>query len=192
MSQHNPDKEIELRPDSRKSQLFGLLLLVFAVTGYVVFLRPLSAQIDTLKTDLVTKTGQVDTLKLQIDEFEKAEKELELGTEVQRLEILKAVPTQLDQDEVIRDIVDIAETYDIELKSISFGKGGTKHEGVGALRISASFEGNYTDLTDFLEGLEQNARLFKVDSISVQINKLDITDIERANFALTIESFFQQ
>lgn len=192
MLQQNPDKEIELRPDSRKTQLFGLLLLVFAIVGYVVFLRPLSSQIDTLKTDLVTKTGQVDTLKLQIDEFEKAEKELELGTEVQRLEILKAVPTELDQDEVIRDIVEIAETYDIELKSISFGKGGTKHDGVGALRISASFEGNYTDLTDFLEGLEQNARLFKVDSISVQINKLDITDIERANFALTIESFFQQ
>lgn len=192
MLQHNPDKEIELRPDSRKTQLFGLLLLVFAIVGYVVFLRPLSAQIDTIKTDLVTKTGQVDTLKLQIDEFEKAEKELELGTEVQRIEILKAIPIELDQDEVIRDIVEIAETYDIELKSISFGKGGTKHDGVGALRISASFEGNYTDLTDFLEGLEQNARLFKVDSISVQINKLDITDVERANFALTIESFFQQ
>lgn len=192
MSQQNPDKEIELRPDSRKTQLFGLLLLVFAVVGYVVFLRPLSTQIDIVKTDLVTKTGQVDVLKLQIDEFEKSEKELELSTEVQRLEILKAVPTELDQDGVIRDIVEIAETYDIELKSISFGKGGTKHDGVGALRISASFEGNYTDLTDFLEGLEQNARLFKVDSISVQINKLDITDIERANFALTIESFFQQ
>src|SRR3989338_4574861 len=120
MLQQNPDKEIQLRPNSHKTQLFGLMFLVLAVTAYVVFLRPLSSQIDTVKVDVLSKTGQVNELKVRVDEFEQAEKELELTTEVQRLEAFKAVPTELDQDEVIRDIVDIAATYDITLKSISF------------------------------------------------------------------------
>ena len=81
--------------------------------------------------------------------------------------------------------------YDIELHSISFGKGQVNEQGVASLRISASFEGNYLDLTDFLEGLEQNARLFIVDSISVQVSQAEISNIERANFSLTIEAFFQ-
>ncbi|MDA1061227.1 MAG: type 4a pilus biogenesis protein PilO [bacterium] len=192
MLEKNLDKEIEIRSRSNIGTLIGLFIVVASVVLYVFLAGPVATEADTIKADISTKSAELVVLKEKVASFEKSQEDLELTTEVQRLEILKAVPLEMDQDEVIRDVIEISDTYDVKLKSISFGKGSSRYEGVGSLRINASFEGNYTDLTDFLQGLEQNARMFKIDSISVQINKLDITDIERANFSLVIESFYQQ
>ncbi len=192
MLEKNLDKEIAIRSHSNRSTLIGILIIVVSVVLYTFLARPVANEADSIKADISTKTVELEVLKDKVATFEKQQDELELTTEVQRLEILKAVPLEMDQDEVIRDVIEIADTHDVVLRSISFGKGSSQYEGVGSLRINASFEGNYTDLTDFLQGLEQNARMFKVDSISVQINRLDITDIERASFSLVIESFYQQ
>ncbi len=185
------EKEIQLENPSHKAPLIGVLMILVAVAGYVFFTKPLADNVDILKTDLTTKSTLLTDLKTRLDSLIQAEKELELTTEVQRIESLKAVPAGMNQDEVITDLIQIAKENNIELHSISFSKGSTNQEDVGSLRVSASFEGNYLDLTDFLEGLEENARIFKVDSISVQVSKVQITDIERASFSLTIDTFFQ-
>ena len=45
---------------------------------------------------------------------------------------------------------------------------------------------------DFLEGIENNGRLFKVNSINVQLSTLDLLGFERATFTLTMEAFYQE
>lgn len=176
---------------SSKKPLIGVFLIVLAIGFYSFYTRSLANENSQLSADISSKTIEVETLQNQNEALKKAQEEYSLSSEVERLESFKAIPLELNQDEVINDLTEIAENYDITLHSISFGKGQENSQGVGSLRISASFEGNYLDLTDFLEGLEQNARLFIVDSISVQVGRAEISNIERANFSLTIEAFFQ-
>lgn len=177
---------------SKKSALIGVFLVLIAVTGYVFFSKSLAENVSVIKADVTAKAGRVEELKTSIQEYDKAEEDLQVGTEVQRLESLKSIPLDMDQDEVIRDLIDIADSYDIGLKSLSFGKGSVNKEGVKTLSVNSSFEGNYNDLLGFLEGIEQNGRLFRVGSISVQINKVELSDVVRVTFSLSMEAFFQE
>lgn len=176
---------------SKKSALFGVFFILLVVCGYAFYAKPLADQVAVVTDDITSKSTKSSELKAKIDEYKNAEEQLGLSTEVDKLEILKSVPLEMDQDEVIRDLIEIADSYDIELHSLGFGKGVSQEEGVSSLRINASFEGNYSDLISFLQGIEQNSRLFKVDSISVQVNKLEMTDISRVNFSLSMETFYQ-
>lgn len=186
------NNDIEFKKESNAGALIGVLLILAAITGYVFLAKPVMTDAATKKVEVTTKEQELTDLKAQVEEFEKSKSELQLATEVQRRESLNAVPVEVDQDEVIRDLMGIAEKNNILLSSIGFSKGVSTQEGVGILRISSSFEGNYNDLTNFLQGLETNPRIFRVATINVQIRKLDFVDIERANFSLSIETFYQQ
>lgn len=186
------ENEIRFENDSNKSSLIGIALIVLAIAVYVLIGKSFATSMDTIKVDIASKTTQVNDLKTKLDFLNQSEQELQLTSEVQRLESLKAVPVKMNEDQVIKDLVQIAKDHQIILHSVSFSSTTTSNNGVGDLRLSSSFEGNYLDLTDFLAALEQNARIFKVDSINVQISKLDISNVERATFSLTIDTFFQK
>lgn len=186
------DKEILFTPLSNKLPIIGVFLVVLSLALYVFLVKPISADVSLVKADISLKETAIEELKVKIKGFEEAEKQFDLTTEVDRLEILKSVPVGMHQDAVIKNLIEIADTYDIVLNSIGFAQGDSDVDGVSSLRISSSFEGSYDDLTEFLEGLEQNARVFKVGSISVQVSNAELSDLKRANFSLTIETFFQE
>ncbi|MBI5753595.1 type 4a pilus biogenesis protein PilO [Candidatus Peregrinibacteria bacterium] len=186
------EQEIRFADSSNKTSLIGVLMIVLALAGYTFFARPVSGDLDTMKAGLATKDVTLQNLKTQLDTLNKSKEDLQLTNEVQRVKSVEAVPVGINEDQVIKDIVKIAKDNNVTLHSISFAKGSSSKEGIGSLRISSTFEGNYQDLTNFLQGLEQNSRVFRVDSISVQINKLEISAIERASFSLSIDTYFQQ
>lgn len=183
--------EIKLASGGNTSTIVGAFLIIVAIAGYVFFVRPLGEIVSTAQAEISAKDTEISTMKSRLDVYKKSEEDLNITTAVKKDEVLKAIPGRLKQDEVIEDLIKIADDYKVDLRSISFSKGASSTEGVSTLRISSSFEGNYSDLTAFLEGIEQNARLFKVDNISVQVKKVDVSDIERANFSLSIEAFYQ-
>ena len=185
------EAEVKIQSPSRVTPLIGVLLILLSIAGYTFLTGPLSEKLDEAKANLLEKEVEIAALGGQLDQFETAKVELGLGSEVSKNSVLKAVPADMDQDRIIRDLVEVADVHDIELHSLSFGEGASGKEGVNVLRINASFEGNYTDLTDFLQGLEQNARMLRVNSINVQIDVLDVGDIKRATFSLAMEAFFQ-
>lgn len=187
----NTTKEILFRPASGKSTMFGVLLIVAAILLYAFLASPVADKVDAAKVVLASGSMELTGLQKKAADLDAAQKTLDLTNEVQKIDSLKAVPDKMYEDQVITDVVNIAEHNTVKLKSISFAKGSGPKEKIGSLRISASFEGNYSDLTNFLRGLEQNARIFKVDSISVQLSKLEISDTERVNFSLSIQTFFQ-
>lgn len=186
------EQEIRFAEKSNKSSLIGVLLILVAIAGYTFLIRPASTDLDNLRAAVATKSAKVDELKTKLDNLDQAEQDLQLTSEVQRQESLKAIPVNMNEDQVIKDVIQIAKDNNVVLHSISFAKGSSSKEGIGSLRISSTFEGNYQDLTNFLQGLEQNGRIFRVDSISVQINKLEISTVETANFSLSIDTYFQQ
>ncbi|MCK9186585.1 type II secretion system protein M [Candidatus Gracilibacteria bacterium] len=190
LEQNVQTEKIYVEGNSNKSALIGIFLLLVVVVGYVFFTRGLSSKVNQMNVDITSKNLQIESSKAKIAEMTAAEEELDLSSEVKKTELLKSVPKDVDQDQIIRDIIDTAKVHDITLNSIGFGKGASSKEGVGSLRINASFEGNYNDLVSFLESVEQNARVLIVDSINVQLGKTDLLDATRATFSLSMQAFY--
>lgn len=186
------ETKVEFRQTSAVKPIIGSLLIILTVAAYVFYVRPFSASVDVLKTDIAAKEKEVKTLSAKVQQYEAATKELGLSNEVERFEVTNSIPAGVRQDEVIRDLIDIAELNKISLSSLSFGKGKTQKVGISSLRISSSFSGSYEDLLDFLKSIEQNARLLRINSINVQLTKLDVLALERATFSLSMEAFFQE
>ncbi|MBI4975604.1 type 4a pilus biogenesis protein PilO [Candidatus Peregrinibacteria bacterium] len=176
---------------SKASALIGILLILASILAYVFFVKQFVGQVSLLQDNLSAVDKNITEMEGKIKEYESAETQLDLSSEVQKKEVLKSVPDNLNQDGVIKDLIKISKAHDIKLNSLSFGKGVGKNS-IGVLRINASFEGSYSDLISFLEGIEQNARLFVVDSVSVQVSKEEVLNVEKANFSLSIQAFFNQ
>lgn len=190
LEQNVQGQQIYVEGSSNKSALAGIFLMLLVLFGYVFYTRGLAMDVGKTNADISGKNLQIEQSKAKVVEMTKAEKELDLSSEVKKTELLKSVPKDVDQDQIIRDLIDTAKVHDIKLNSIGFGKGSSSKEGVGSLRINASFEGNYNDLVSFLESLEQNARVLIVDSINVQLGKTDLLDSTRATFSLSMQAFY--
>jgi len=190
LEQNVQTEKIYVEGSSNKGSLVGVFLILLVVFGYVFYTKNISSAVSQMNADITSKNLQIEQSKAKIAEMTKAEKELDLSSEVKKTELLKSVPKDVAQDQIIRDIIDIAKVHDIKLNSIGFGKGASSKEGVGSLRINAGFEGSYNDLVSFLESIEQNARVLIVDSISVQLGKTDLLDSTRATFSLSMQAFY--
>jgi hypothetical protein len=191
MNENNLD-EIKFRNPSKIAPLFGIFFILLSLALYTFLTRPLGASIALNNEEFNAQNMRLDQFQIDLSELKSAQSELELSTEVQRMEILKAVPFGIQQDEVIDDIVEISDKYKIALNSVSFGRSSSPEDGIGALRVNASFEGDFSDLTSFLEGLERNARFFKISTISVQLSSVGLASFQRANFSLSMDVFFQE
>ena len=182
--------EIEIKKQSSGKSLVGVLLILVSVGVYVFWISPMKANLAVTKTDISSQEALKGILQEKIDFMEKAKSELGLDSEVKRSETLKAIPTEMLQDEVIRDLIKILDKHDVELNSIGFGNSGSEFENIGVLRVTASFDGSYSDLEDFLRSVETNPRIFQVETISVQVDDL-ATGFKRVGFSLSINVFYQ-
>lgn len=193
MIKQNYSDEIQLKGNLKVQTLVGVLMILVSLAAYTLYTKGVSQALDTAKADVITTQVELDGLKAKVDEITAKQEELSL-TDVKKAEILASIPIGINQDEVIRNLMELTSSYDIDLRSLSFGKGSASEIGIGILQINASFEGSYTDLTNFLEGLEKNSkgRMFKVKSISVQVAGSDVTSYKRAVFSLAMEAYFQQ
>ncbi len=185
------NQDVSFRQSSRLGTLIGVFLILLSVLIYVFVTRPLAAEVSTMHSSIAEKKEKTMTLENELALLQNAESELDITSVVKQQQATKAIPLGINQDEVIRDLINIADTYDVELRSLSFGQGGSDQQDVNSLRINSSFHGSYTDLIGFLQGLEQNARLLRVNTISVQLEDLGIGTVQRAIFTLSMEAFYQ-
>lgn len=177
---------------SASGGMFGILLVILSIALYVLYSAGISEENSLMKAEIQTKNEEIDVFVGESVEIDSAKAALGLTSTVNQITSIAAVPANLNQDEIIRTVIEVAGSFDIELNSISFSRRNSEIDGVSILSINSSFEGSYVDLIDFLEGLEENDRLFKVDTINVQIARVGISDLERANFSLTIDTFYQE
>lgn len=182
---------IQIKKSSSGGSLFGLLMVLVAIAGYMFLIRPLSVNLESAKASVADQETQKTTLQSRVDAMQKAKSDLGLDSEVKRSETLKAIPTAMYQDEVIRDLIRILEKHDVVLNSIGFADSGSSYESIGVLRVSASFDGSYSDLEGFLRSLETNQRIFQVETINVQVEGQS-SGFERVGFSLTINVFYQK
>ncbi len=171
--------------------LIGLVLLIGSISAYAFYVRPLWEGYTELKADITSKQEHISELKGKINSFKLAEEKMDVTTDVQKLTLLNSIPVGVNQDKVIEDLVKIAEGHDIDLRSVSFGLSEGYREDIGALKINASFEGNYGELINFLQGIEESSRLFKITSINVQVSQFEDLDVKKVTFSLSMDAFYQ-
>lgn len=170
----------------------GAGLLVLSIGLYLFLLRPMQTDYSGMASVLSSKEEEISKLRNEIAAYQSAEKSMDIGTEIQKKTLLNFIPVGLNQDTVIEDLIKISKANGIVLHSVSFGLADKVYEGIGALKISASFEGNYADLIHFLKGVEENSRLLKVTSINVQVDYIEDLDLKHVTFSLTMDAYYQQ
>lgn len=171
--------------------IIGAFMIVASGAFYFIFTSNLKTDFDAVKADVTSREVTISEIKTQIDSYKSAEKKMDVETEVKKNEILNSIPVGMKQDGIIEDLYDIAKTNDVELRSVSFGTSDGVYNNVSALTISASFEGNYSDLINFLKSIEENKRFLKVASVNVQVADVVGEDIKRVTFSLSMSAFYQ-
>ncbi|MBL4694293.1 hypothetical protein JKY72_02890 [Candidatus Gracilibacteria bacterium] len=187
----NQNEEIAVHRKADKRPVIGAFLMVIAIGFYVFFSRGLAGGVAEANARVGEVRDRIEEISDEIAGLLVAQEELGIDSEVKRLESRNAIPEGLFQDEIIRDLIVVAGDHDVNLHSVSFGKSGSARDGIGSVQINASFDGNYSDLTKFLKGMEENGRLFRVNSISVQLSRLGVNQSQRATFSLAMEAFYQ-
>jgi len=191
MLSQNSNDVMKIKKTADTQALVGVMLILVSVIVYTFITRSFSEKISLMKVENQTKTTTFEALTKQVEEFKKAEEEFNLSSTVSKEKSLLSIPVKMYQDQIIKDIIGIAASYDINLRSLSFGKGFSSKQSLNSLQINAGFEGNYSDLIGFLKGIEQNPRKIRINSISVQVGVMETSLAKRASFTLSMEAFYQ-
>jgi len=191
MFEQNENKNVHYGRKKKSSlgTIVGVVFIFAAFVIYNVFVGALKEGISTANAAIDADQARIATIEETIASYEGARQELDLSSEVKLMDSLNSIPERMYQDRVILDVLKLSDDNDIEMNSITFGQGsfGT----IGALRINASFSGNYGDLINFLEDVEGNGRLFKVNSVTIQMGNESILELKRVNFSVSMEAFYQ-
>lgn len=169
---------------ARSSQLISILLLLLIVLGSVFFVVPLRDNIAELRADKATDAEVLVLLQTEYDSLNALSEEISKSEATQEA-LKKAVPAGVDQDDLILELVDIAESAGFEARVMSFSLRTDKDYG-NAVGVSMSLAGDYDDLIEFLQLIEGADRLMQVDSISVQL-----TSTSTITFSVSLEAYYQ-
>jgi len=175
-----------MKKSSTFLNLLAVLFLVVTVVSVVSFINPMQAEVDSLQVQLDEKETQVVDLTSQIATLEVMRDELG-SSGVSEEKLLLQVPYGVEQDQLIKDLSDLASEAGIELHGMSFS--ALEGDSTGSITISASFDGDYEDLIGFLDAVESNSRKLRVRSINVQLT--DENSVAHANFSLLMEAYYQ-
>jgi Tfp pilus assembly protein PilO len=154
--------------------VLAVILLVAAVAGYMLVIRPKKADVERLDGEISTKQAQIDAAVRAAE----AEQEAEPTTSIRvadLVELAKAMPDQTDMAGAILELNAAAESAGVEFNSIQPGE---PVAGVGytQLPLTLGFEGSYYELTELLyrirhlvsvrDGvLDANGRLLTLDTV---------------------------
>ena len=154
--------------------VLAVILLVAAVAGYMLVIRPQKADVERLDSEIATKQTQIDAA-VQAAE---AEQEAEPTTSIRvadLVELAKAMPDQTDMAGAILELNAAAESAGVAFNSIQPGQ-PVAGAGYTQLPLTLGFQGSYYELTELLyrlrhlvtvrEGvLDANGRLLTLDTV---------------------------
>lgn len=178
-----------MRPPYNSSHLVAAGLLLAALVVGMFVLAPARDKGDLLSADLATAQTNLGTLQSEVDRLRAAEAKLPLA-DTERQKLLLAVPVDLDQDQLILDLKRIGEGAKVSLNAISFSLQPERY-GAQTVSLVANFTGRYEELMALLLALETNSRLFRVNSIGVQLSDGGDGGAPLMNFSVTLEAYYQ-
>ncbi len=168
----------------------ALLLFIVAFAAIWFYIKPQWEDVSSMEKGRDELLQERKTTSEKLTELQKLQQELNLASEVSKETTLSAIPETLDQDELIRELSDIAQKNDMLLNSVNFSipasKGGAE---ITQAQVNMNITGSQSDLISLLRTIEGSTRKMLVRNISVQLG--DATLGTRVNFNLTAEVYYQ-
>jgi Tfp pilus assembly protein PilO len=165
--------------------IISLILIAAGIAGIFLLLMPKQAEFDENKTLLAQNRTELNRLSSELVELQQVESTFE-GSEVTRNDILNMIPRGINQDGIIETLADVASENEVSINSVSFGTGAGREVDLQVVTITLNLTGIHNNLIDFLEGVEDSSRKFKVNTISIQMleNRLE-------NMSVNLEAYYQ-
>ncbi len=169
-----------------KSNLISGIILIILIAGYTFGINPIRQENKQLKAEIEAINIEEEALKANLDNLNKLDDDLPTD-EVNRKKLEALAPVGLNQSELLSSLNDIANKNGITLHAVNFDRQGEDEtiKGLQKASISANFTGVYSDLLNFLNGIELSQRAFSVKAINLQRNQDSII------FSLHIEAYYQ-
>ena len=154
--------------------VLAVILLVAAVAGYMLVIRPKKADVERLDSEIATKQTQIDAAVQAAEADQEAEPTTSIRV-ADLVELAKAMPDQTDMAGAILELNAAAESAGVEFASIQPGQ-PVAGAGYTQLPLTVGFQGSYYELTELLyrlrhlvtvrEGvLDANGRLLTLDTV---------------------------
>lgn len=166
------------------SQLVSVLLLIAIAVGAFVFVGPLRTNVSELKVQVENAGVELQALNDEKDRLSAMAAQIG-DSESSKDELLDAIPVGENQDAIINELDKLADEKGITMNSLNFSTSSDEEFG-NILNISANFAATYENLLGFLQQIENADRLFKVNSLNVQLS--NTTD---AVFNLNLQAYYQ-
>jgi Tfp pilus assembly protein PilO len=185
---------------NRSASLTALVLFIVSILVGVFFWQPMRDRVVEQSTLLDSEQAELTILEKQVADLVSLEANLPVS-DTERERILDTVPTQLAQDDLVKDLSTLADKVGISLNSMTFslhpasptltvGAAAAKSGEADVVSIMANFTGNYDDLITLLKALESNKRLFRVTSIGVQLSEITEQG-QQMIFTVALEAYYQ-
>lgn len=166
------------------SQLVSVLLLIAIAVGAFVFVGPMRTNVSELKVQVENAGIELQALNDEKDRLSAMAAQIG-DSESSKDELLDAIPVGENQDAIITELDKLADEKGITMNSLNFSTSSDEEFG-NILNISANFAATYENLLGFLQKIENADRLFKVNSLNVQLS--NTTD---AVFNLNLQAYYQ-
>jgi len=147
-------------------------VLVFALGGYFMIIRPQHAKAKSLDEQIASTNQSIDAARALTLQAKKA-------AQIRVADIFrltKAMPDRPEMADILLELNQVAEDSGITFEQITPASTAVLLDGYAALPIQVQFQGNFYELSDFLYrlrnlvdvrhgGLAANGRLFAIDTI---------------------------
>lgn len=164
---------------NRKRLLFTLFCLLGLVLLFNFVYSPISETNSTLEDEVTALRSEVSGLRES--NFDQ-ELDLELG-ELESKLVQLAIPDYFDQDELIKQMSQLAGTYNINVDSISFVRKSTDNQFIDGVQLNVSMDGGLFSFIEFLRTLENQQRFYEITDVNVGISK---DEPKQVNFNATM------
>ena len=158
-------------PQSAQIGIAAVVLLLLALIGYFVVVKPQKGKAADLATQIAAQDKQIEEARALLAKSKDAQK----VRVADLFRLTKAMPDQPDEAGIVLELTNVARQSGITFQSIA-PQGSTPLSGYQVVPINVVFDGNFFQLTDFLfrlrnlvdvrrGALAANGRLFTVDTI---------------------------
>ena len=179
-------------PQSAQIGIAIVVLLLLAVAGYFLAVKPQKGKAADLSAQIAAKDGQISDARALLAKAKDAQK-----VKVADLfRLTKAMPDQPDEAGIVLELTAVARSSGISFESIT-PQGSTVISDYQVVPITVVFDGNFFQLNDFLfrlrnlvdvrqGALAADGRLFTVDTMQFDESQLKFPEIRAT---LQIDAF---
>ena len=179
-------------PQSAQIGIAIVVLLLLAVAGYFLAVKPQKGKAADLSAQIAAKDGQISDARALLAKAKDAQK-----VKVADLfRLTKAMPDQPDEAGIVLELTAVARSSGISFESIT-PQGSTVISDYQVVPITVVFDGNFFQLNDFLfrlrnlvdvrqGALAADGRLFTVDTMQFDESQLKFPEIRST---LQIDAF---